>query len=447
MMACPFGRPSCEPRPLTSHSGMPQPTYVKGIFGASIGLMIYFIGCGLLVCPFLIVPWFPDPTGRAKIIWHICGFVKCVFFTGQIAHAVYFMEPRDCIMALESATTGYIAGLWIVTASAAYFSLSAQMELGHDTSAVAYTWLAMLLVTAANVLLCLYGAPRKFGSWLTQALHACLLPGVPYDLTVLHSTLAVMLRSTSRATIERAVASMRAVPASEISYEEFTKFSPDSRCYVKSIPVRFREVDYFVSHSWRDHGEAKWNAFQAVRQKFKQQHGREPLCWIDKFCIDQLSIEESIRRLPVFVAGSKKMLVLYGSSYPTRSWCVLELIVFASCQRVGLLDAGDLEVAPLLGDKGGPSTWDVVTNFHMKRTYASDESDKKTIMGVVETGGDGQIGCLDALRAVSDVAERNQAQKLVDLEAQVVELTNKLKEIDALTTQRTDRIRRAGCLI
>ena len=40
--------------------------------------------------------------------------------------------------------------------------------------------------------------------------------------------------------------------------------------------------------------------------------------WIDKFCIDQEHIQESLKYLPVFVMASNKMLVLVGPTYFQR---------------------------------------------------------------------------------------------------------------------------------
>ena len=50
--------------------------------------------------------------------------------------------------------------------------------------------------------------------------------------------------------------------------------------------------------------EEKWVALQEWREDFKKQHnGREPKMWIDKYCIDQDNIEESLACLPVLLAG------------------------------------------------------------------------------------------------------------------------------------------------
>ena len=44
-----------------------------------------------------------------------------------------------------------------------------------------------------------------------------------------------------------------------------------------------------------------------------------------EYCIDQTAIDQSVRRLPIFVVASKKMLVLLGSSYAARCWCIAQL--------------------------------------------------------------------------------------------------------------------------
>ena len=86
-------------------------------------------------------------------------------------------------------------------------------------------------------------------------------------------------------------------------------------------PARFGEVDAFVSHAWNDDHEQRWAALSRWATKFELENGREPIIWLDKGCIDQSYIEDSLKCLPVFLAGCKKMVVLAGPQYPTRLWC------------------------------------------------------------------------------------------------------------------------------
>ena len=59
------------------------------------------------------------------------------------------------------------------------------------------------------------------------------------------------------------------------------------------------EADAFVSHTWHDDAEEKWELLQRWRMDFKTAHrGREPKLWIDKYCIDQNNVTESLACLP-----------------------------------------------------------------------------------------------------------------------------------------------------
>lgn len=52
--------------------------------------------------------------------------------------------------------------------------------------------------------------------------------------------------------------------------------------FAVSQPAILGEVDVFVSHSWDDDPDTKWEALQAWRRQFVAAHGREPLCWFDR---------------------------------------------------------------------------------------------------------------------------------------------------------------------
>mmetsp|Transcript_7165 Transcript_7165/g.17501 ORF Transcript_7165/g.17501 Transcript_7165/m.17501 type:complete len:718 (-) Transcript_7165:80-2233(-) len=93
--------------------------------------------------------------------------------------------------------------------------------------------------------------------------------------------------------------------------------------------ARLGEVDAFVSHSWHDDAQAKFDALQEWRRDFKARHAdREPTLWIDILAIDQCNIKESLACLPLYLAGCQTLLLLAGPSYLTRLWCVIELFVF-----------------------------------------------------------------------------------------------------------------------
>jgi len=51
--------------------------------------------------------------------------------------------------------------------------------------------------------------------------------------------------------------------------------------------------------------------------------------WLDKACIQQgPTISEQLACLPIFLSGCKELLVLAGSTFTQRLWCVVELFTF-----------------------------------------------------------------------------------------------------------------------
>jgi len=84
--------------------------------------------------------------------------------------------------------------------------------------------------------------------------------------------------------------------------------------------ARLGHVDAFVSHSWHDPPAAKWRALQVWGAEFRAAHGRAPLLWFDRCCIDQADIDAQLPSLPVYLAGCNTLLVLHGPTYLSRLW-------------------------------------------------------------------------------------------------------------------------------
>ena len=116
------------------------------------------------------------------------------------------------------------------------------------------------------------------------------------------------------------------VPADKLTEDDMAVNRPDPSLSRFTKKANLGRVEAFVSHSWHDSAKEKWEALQAWRADFKKAHnGREPNLWIDKYCIDQNNIAESLACLPCFLAGCRKLLVIAGESYTTRLWCVMEV--------------------------------------------------------------------------------------------------------------------------
>ena len=76
-------------------------------------------------------------------------------------------------------------------------------------------------------------------------------------------------------------------------------------------------------------------------------HERSPLLWLDEACLDHRNIDESLTALPVYLAGSRQLLVLHGPSLTSRLWCIIEIYVFlkmeASTDRLCILPISSLQ--------------------------------------------------------------------------------------------------------
>lgn len=87
-------------------------------------------------------------------------------------------------------------------------------------------------------------------------------------------------------------------------------------------PIKWEDnkIDYFVSHSWDDDPEQKWEALKKFCSDFFKKNKRYPTLWLDKVCIDQRNSAKALEVLPINIASSKKMLVIMSSTYLSRLW-------------------------------------------------------------------------------------------------------------------------------
>jgi len=128
--------------------------------------------------------------------------------------------------------------------------------------------------------------------------------------------------------LRQANALLRCVPSANLAFSDVSSSSPDPTLLAKSQAARIGEIDAFISHSWHDDAQAKWEAFEEWRDDFQRAEGRLPVVWWDKLCIDQNNIDASIRCLPVFLASCNQLVVLCGDTYLERLWCCVEIFVF-----------------------------------------------------------------------------------------------------------------------
>ncbi|CAJ1429779.1 unnamed protein product [Effrenium voratum] len=198
-----------------------------------------------------------------------------------------------------------------------------------------------------------------------------------------------------------------------------------SDCFVFGFV--YSDIDAFLSHSWHDAAESKWEAgrgavetlqekaaLQAWRRAFKArsmrsdvrentarpskrsddaqipeksgganldgdvvQHQREPRLWIDKYCIDQTDIEASLMCLPVFLACCHTLLIIAGSTYFERLWCVEEVFVYLQMRR----SVNSIELLPISDDME-----ERVNRFDVQAAQCVLNSDRQKLLATIEAG-------------------------------------------------------------
>ena len=127
--------------------------------------------------------------------------------------------------------------------------------------------------------------------------------------------------------VELASATLYCIDFKDVSFELFADDNPTPTEESHKLARRCKpgEIDWFISHSWRDNAVSKWAAFLSEAEAFKELHGSYPVIWLDKVCIDQKNIMQSLKCLPIYLLSCKGMLVLGGPTYISRLWCLWEL--------------------------------------------------------------------------------------------------------------------------
>eukprot|EP00927_Polykrikos_kofoidii_P047261 TRINITY_DN4138_c0_g1_i10.p1 TRINITY_DN4138_c0_g1~~TRINITY_DN4138_c0_g1_i10.p1 ORF type:complete len:284 (-),score=39.03 TRINITY_DN4138_c0_g1_i10:161-982(-) len=178
----------------------------------------------------------------------------------------------------------------------------------------------------------------------------------------------------SRVTRKEARLMLRCVPCEKLLRKHLNGNKPDPALYELSNGARFGFVDGFLSHSWSDPPDTKWEIIQAWRANFKAKHGdQEPTVWIDKFCIDQSAINENLRCLPVFLSSCRELIIAAGPTYLSRLWCVMELFVFL---EIGM----PLDRLVIYGD----FDMSAIALFDVMNAECYNKRDKERLLAIIE---------------------------------------------------------------
>ena len=134
-----------------------------------------------------------------------------------------------------------------------------------------------------------------------------------------------------------------------------------------------------------DAADAKWHALN--------EWGRtqtSPMLWLDKACINQQKIDESLAALPVYLSGCQQLLIVIGPTYTRRLWCVMELFVF-------LQMGGALERVTALAL---PGVQRELATFEASKAECFKQEDRERLLSIVEAAF-GDFGSFNAkVRAI-----------------------------------------------
>ena len=170
--------------------------------------------------------------------------------------------------------------------------------------------------------------------------------------------------------------SMDTLVASDFDGNSTTSTSGSGRSLIEHTTASgFGGVDAFISHSWSDCGSEKWAALKQWSDEFEREHGRMPLVWLDKACIDQQRIAESLACLPVFLGGCRELIVLLGPSYPSRLWCIMELFTFLKMGG----GSARMKLLPL-------ATAADMRDFDVESASCFLDEDRQRLLSVIEVG-------------------------------------------------------------
>jgi hypothetical protein len=328
------------------------------IYGTMVAArhLVSYIACGVMLCSVSIalLGVLPTDVTAIKVANRLAILTVGLFtvFTGAIAWVFLMLGLRD---GSPSQLNGPLAAIWmacaclvsaISLARLVATSFLTQRERLDQIWRVYAQWLMATsvvcvsgpalflnlrnshLIYILNGILFVNGAICGWPNFRTRAQAFLSSRG---ETRILAPAVAVAIGNNSVEEVQqKASRFLRYVTLDKISKEELAENKPNPLLYERSMVGKFGDVDAFISHSWSDPSDSKWESLQAWRKRFKARHGREPKVWFDKYCLDQLSIDDSLMCLPVHLSTCKQIIMLVGPSYLSRLWCIVEIFLFSA---------------------------------------------------------------------------------------------------------------------
>jgi len=233
--------------------------------------------------------------------------------------------------------------------------------------------------------------------------------------------------------------SLRCIEWEKLSRRLFTGKNKNGRqdavvnAYQLSRPVRPGErIDYFLSHSWHDDGDDKYDHLEDISAQFRQKHGRFPTFWLDVVCISQDNIGDGLAVLPVNVMACHRILALAGSSYPKRLWCAVELATLFSfmpaqqaIRRVQLQPVGSRREQVLTE----------LAHFKVSDAHCYDPNEEEKILRVIDAVSTHHFENNIRMLANRLAQDMNKSANMVDIVAR----ENALRRQNEILQREVDR--------
>lgn len=292
-----------------------------------------------------------SPAPCPFIVACACALLSSVLFSSFFIVAMVrlvlsdkrpFEILRSCVRHSGILAAGLSASLLVRVGAGAALGL---LRAGSALSLMWALIISEMAVTAASAVLLLSGLHGWIQVKLAQR-------GTAFTTA---AGISALLQGREPAAVQAlALSRLRAVSAAQVTLEGLRSNAADQSLFALSAPARVGEVDLFVSHSWHDEHEPKFQALQAWRARFVRVHNREPLLWIDRYCIDQSAIDIDIVCLPLFLAGCSKLLILAGPTWLNRLWCVVELVCWGQMHSRATDPMRGVEVVELRPSASSP---------------------------------------------------------------------------------------------
>ena len=88
----------------------------------------------------------------------------------------------------------------------------------------------------------------------------------------------------------------RSISARNVQQQDFSSSEEpegnENTMFSRSSPAMLGHCDAFISHSWSDPANKKYEVLENWSEEFRNTNSRDPQLWLDKACLDQREISE-----------------------------------------------------------------------------------------------------------------------------------------------------------